>query len=100
MRGAVQAADSAQADALVLDGATYTSLAIVRSLAAHGVRVAVGSDTRWACAAASKGCRHVVRHAPLDQPDAVTQTLVDYARRTRGVVIMTYGERSLRFLYR
>jgi predicted ATP-grasp superfamily ATP-dependent carboligase len=100
MRGAVQAADRAQADALVLDGATYTSLAIVRSLGAHGVRVAVASDTRWACAAASKHCHHAMRHAPLDQPDAVAQTLVDYARRTRGVVIMTYGERSLRFLYR
>ena len=86
-------------DVLVLDGATFTSLAIVRSLGAHGVRVAAAADTRWACAAASKHCRHLVRHAPLDQPDAVAQTLVGYARRTPGVVIMTYGERSLRFLY-
>jgi predicted ATP-grasp superfamily ATP-dependent carboligase len=92
-------ANRAQPDALVLDGATFTSLAIVRSLGVHGVRVAVAADTRWACAAASKHCRHLVRHAPLDQPDAVAQTLVDYARRTRGVVITTYGERSLRFLY-
>jgi predicted ATP-grasp superfamily ATP-dependent carboligase len=100
MRGAAQAANRAQPDALVLDGATYTSLAIVRSLGAHGVRVDVAADTRLACAAASKYCRDVVRHAPFDQPEAVAQTLVDYARRTRGVVIMTYGERSLRFLYR
>ena len=97
----VRASRPAHAEALVLDGATHSSLAIVRNLGAHGVRVAVGADTRWACAAASKHCRELVRHPPMDVvADAAVQALVDYARRTPDVVIMPNTERSHRFLYR
>lgn len=100
VRRTVRADVRAQADALVLDGATHSSLAIVRSLGARGVRVAVAADTRWSCASASKHCRNLVRHAPMDvTPDAAAQTLVDYARATPEVVIIPNTELSHRFLY-
>jgi len=90
-----------QADALVLDAAIHSSLAIVRNLAAHGVRVAVGAESRLACAAASRHCREFVHHPRIDvAPEAAARALADYARRSPNVMVMPNTERTHRFLYR
>src|SRR5688500_17296924 len=87
-------------DAIVLDGTERSALAIVRSLGAHGVRVAVAADSRVACAAASTYCHDAVRVPPMNgDPRAVADELLQYVRRSPDVVLLPNTDRGHIVLY-
>jgi predicted ATP-grasp superfamily ATP-dependent carboligase len=60
----------------VLDGYWNKSVAAVRSLGRHGLRVGVGECTRFATAFFSKYCsRRFVHPSPVESPDAFVEAL-------------------------
>jgi predicted ATP-grasp superfamily ATP-dependent carboligase len=74
---------------LVLDGYWNKSVAAVRSLGRHGLRVGVGECTRFATAFFSRYCtRRFVHPSPIDAPGAFVDALAAELARGRYDVLM------------
>ncbi|MEM9492589.1 MAG: hypothetical protein AAGC55_25800, partial [Myxococcota bacterium] len=88
-------------DVVVLEGAAHSSLAVVRNLGRRGVRVAVGAESHFACATASRYCSDVLYHPPVGRaPHAATRVLLGYVRAHPGVVILPNSDRWHAACYR
>jgi predicted ATP-grasp superfamily ATP-dependent carboligase len=74
---------------LVTDGEQRPALAIVRSLARHGVSVVVGSEQQVSLASCSRYCdTHVTYPSPYSAPDTFTRWLDEFVSRERIDVVL------------
>src|SRR4030095_832245 len=80
---------------LVLDGNENQSVAAVRSLAAAGHTVVVGSDSSWSKAGWSRGASATFTYpAPQTAMDGFLERIISELRREPGTLVLPMTERT------
>lgn len=86
---------------LVTDGEQRPALAIVRSLARHGMSVVVGSEHQVNLSSCSRHCSDRVTYpSPYSAPDAFTQWLADFVERESIDVVLPVTDVTMHLVSR